>query len=605
MATREGHHLRTYLITISMVVTIALIAFWGYHEILNYFFTASDSLTLIDTSRIQSSKDVIRILTEPLMNGTQFTDIYRYYRPITTLSFSLDYLIWKINPFGYHLTDLLLHIIVSILVFFTIRSLSGRQSMTAWLGAVLFTIHPVLLESVPANARRQDIVAALFMLLALLAFFNYHKRTLSRKKMPIWSLFFYALSLGAKELAAIVPFMILSYMIVFGFSEERSPASMKAKETVLVILPYVAVTVLFFGWRTYILRGLGGVIAVESSLNPWSFNKSLMEIVSTYGSLLLYPGGWPDTVKALLFSGPIAIFAGLTIYQRLLFGKKSSPGQKSSRTKNSMLIAIGMAILAVMMAYSLLLFFTDQAEDSFVHAVFYSAIWLFLILEYRSIGRLMSSPRSGKLLMVFLVWLFLPLMIYLAAGQMPARGLYVSAIPFSAILSIMLIGGIGSTVRKIKEYGHDKGAHRHGMLSSLAISIVIFAVAALLSVSLFWTSPIMVEDVDWQSSGAVAAVFLHSLSEIVPQLPQNATVEILGLPWFATSANTRYGASSVTQLLERSVQSWLDINHPGNKVSIRIRRYANYLQEVPRDFDLQMWTSESGDEVKVKVKAVY
>jgi len=89
----NNHCFKKHLITCLMIATIALIAFWSYHDILGYFFAATDSLTLIDTSRIQSGNDVVRIFTEPLMNGTQFSEVYRYYRPITTLSFSLDYFI--------------------------------------------------------------------------------------------------------------------------------------------------------------------------------------------------------------------------------------------------------------------------------------------------------------------------------------------------------------------------------------------------------------------------------------------------------------------------------------------------------------------------------
>jgi hypothetical protein len=477
--------------------------------------------------------------------------------------------------------------------------------MTAWLGAILFTIHPVLMESVPANARRQDVLAALFMLLALLSFLKYHKTALSRKRMLIWSLFFYALALGAKELAAIMPLMVLSYVIVFGFSEDRSPASLKAKKIVQVILPYLAVTLLYFGWRTYVLKGLGGVISMESSLNPWSLRKPLVKIVNLYGSLLLHHGAWPDKMKALLFGGPIAAFAFLMIYGRIISRKKDCLRPRWNRGNNPALIGIGISLLAMIMAYSLLLFFTDQPRDSFIHVVFYVAAWLLVILGCTSIGHLMRSPRAGELLAILSIWLSFPLMIYVAVGQMPLRGLYLPAIPFSAILSIMLVGGISSTVRKIKEYRDSKGAPQPCLLASLGLSVILFVVVALLSVSLFWASPIMVENIDWEASGAVASIFLHSLSEIVPQLPQNATVEILGLPWFATSPQSGADAESVTQLLDRSVQSWLDINHPGNQLSILIRRYANYLETVPQDFDLQTWTNESGDEVKVKVKAVY
>ena len=93
-----------------MVLSIALIAFLTYRDILGYFFTATDTLTLIDTSQIRSFRDIVRIFTEPLMNGTIFiVDGGKFYRPISVLSYSLEYSIWQLDPFGYHLSYLILH----------------------------------------------------------------------------------------------------------------------------------------------------------------------------------------------------------------------------------------------------------------------------------------------------------------------------------------------------------------------------------------------------------------------------------------------------------------------------------------------------------------
>lgn len=55
-----------------MALSIAMIAALAYGPMLEYFFTATDTLTLIETSRIQSIDDVTRLLSEPLMAGTRF-----------------------------------------------------------------------------------------------------------------------------------------------------------------------------------------------------------------------------------------------------------------------------------------------------------------------------------------------------------------------------------------------------------------------------------------------------------------------------------------------------------------------------------------------------
>ena len=78
-----------------LVLSIILLGFLTYQDMLGYFFTAQDSTTLIDTGRVHSFRDVLRILNEPLMNGTTLTKLSLFYRPVSTLSYSLDYSIWR------------------------------------------------------------------------------------------------------------------------------------------------------------------------------------------------------------------------------------------------------------------------------------------------------------------------------------------------------------------------------------------------------------------------------------------------------------------------------------------------------------------------------
>ena len=149
---------------------------------LGYFFTAQDATTLIDTGRVRFFRDVLRILNEPLMNGTTLTKVSLFYRPVATLSYSLDYSIWGLDPFGYHLTDLILHILVALAVYLLLLRLTEGKQAVAWLGAVLFTTHPILVESVPAIPRRHDGIAALFLLLSLLLFMK-HLRPRRRRDL--------------------------------------------------------------------------------------------------------------------------------------------------------------------------------------------------------------------------------------------------------------------------------------------------------------------------------------------------------------------------------------------------------------------------------------
>jgi Tfp pilus assembly protein PilF len=89
-----------------------------------------------------------------------------YYRPVVSLSYRLDQAIWGVRPFGYHLTNILLHAATSILVLILAsRWLSSLRAAAA--AAALFAVHPVHTQSVTWIAGRTDLLATVFLLMAL------------------------------------------------------------------------------------------------------------------------------------------------------------------------------------------------------------------------------------------------------------------------------------------------------------------------------------------------------------------------------------------------------------------------------------------------------
>jgi len=89
------------------------------------------------------------------------------YRPVNTLTFFLDYGAWGLNPFGFHLTNLLLHTANGILLFFFIRKISKNHT-AAILTALLFTLHPVNSETVAVINFREDLLIVFFCLISFL-----------------------------------------------------------------------------------------------------------------------------------------------------------------------------------------------------------------------------------------------------------------------------------------------------------------------------------------------------------------------------------------------------------------------------------------------------
>jgi len=104
-----------------------------------------------------------------------------HYIPLTWMTFGLDYLLWGMNPLGYHLTNLLLHAANAVVFFFITRRLLTRAlpspserghtlAVSAAFAALVFAIHPLRVESVAWATERRDVLSGLFYLSAVLAY---------------------------------------------------------------------------------------------------------------------------------------------------------------------------------------------------------------------------------------------------------------------------------------------------------------------------------------------------------------------------------------------------------------------------------------------------
>jgi protein O-mannosyl-transferase len=104
-----------------------------------------------------------------------------HYQPITWLTHGLDYCLWGMNPFGYHLSNLIYHAACAVLVYFLavrIFILSTTHSafslkLAAALAALLFALHPLRVESVAWVTERRDLVCTLFLIPAVLCYLRY------------------------------------------------------------------------------------------------------------------------------------------------------------------------------------------------------------------------------------------------------------------------------------------------------------------------------------------------------------------------------------------------------------------------------------------------
>src|SRR3974390_1754616 len=121
------------------------------------------------------------------------------YFPLVYTTFRYERMVWGLHPFGFHLVNVLLHGINTMLVWMV---LSRLRVPGAWLAAAIFALHPVQVESVAWVTELKNLESLFFSLLAMLAWMKFiDPATTGHRRFYGFALIFYVLALFAKTTA--------------------------------------------------------------------------------------------------------------------------------------------------------------------------------------------------------------------------------------------------------------------------------------------------------------------------------------------------------------------------------------------------------------------
>ncbi len=274
----KGQHLPLFL---------ALTVLLSFLPVLSAEFVWDDRIILIGNSNYRG-------LGWPHIEWMFTTYLDGNYHPLSWLTFGVDYVLWGMNPAGYHITSLLLHICNTLLVyymlgvFFDLIKLSGLSdrthvlSVSAFVGALFFGIHPLRAETVGWLSARGDLVCCFFYLLTVIAYLKYACSADLRgpKRWLYISILFFTLSLLGRAWGITLPVVLL---ILDVYPLRRfSGINRKAGRILIEKLPFVLLALLG-AWLAISAKLEGGQIV---SLNNHGLAGRMAQAL--YG-LCFYP----------------------------------------------------------------------------------------------------------------------------------------------------------------------------------------------------------------------------------------------------------------------------------------------------------------------------
>ncbi|WP_428940800.1 tetratricopeptide repeat protein [Fontivita pretiosa] len=196
---------RDVLIGVAIIAALCLFIYW---PALGGAFILDDDLLLTNNTLIRDPDGLIKFWT-----STEQLD----YWPMTYSTLWIEWRLWGMNPTGYHVTNLVLHIIESLLIW---RLLNRLKIPGAFAGAAIFAVHPVNVESVAWIAQRKNVLAMLFLLLSIWWYLKAEESSPPPQQSPLYrggrawgwwvaSLVVFTLGMLAKGSIAPLPLLLL------------------------------------------------------------------------------------------------------------------------------------------------------------------------------------------------------------------------------------------------------------------------------------------------------------------------------------------------------------------------------------------------------------
>ena len=248
-------------------LSLPLLSFLLLLPLLGYGFLSDDFPLIVANPRLQSWSLFFQNLLTPFFSFPTNPQLH-YWRPATLLSYALELRLWGISPWGFHLTNILLHTANTLLLYLLLKRFRPEGPLP-WTASLLFLLHPAHGENISWISGRTDLLAFLFLALSLLFRLEYEER---KRGLSI-SLLFFTLALLSKEAALL--FLPLLFLLF---------PSKGLKNRLLLLLPYLSLLPLYL----FLHQKAASTLALNRGL-LWADIPLALRSAGAYVRILLFP----------------------------------------------------------------------------------------------------------------------------------------------------------------------------------------------------------------------------------------------------------------------------------------------------------------------------
>jgi Flp pilus assembly protein TadD len=190
---------RKKLVVCVALVLVTLAVYWQ----VNHY----DFVNLDDDRYVTGNTQVAAGMTPDTVRWALVTmDVDGMWHPLVWLSFLSDYHLFGLHAGGYHLTNLIFHILSSVLLFWLFHRMTKNIWPSAFVAA-LFALHPLHVESVAWISERKDVLSAFFWMLTLSLYVFYTEKPAAGRYLPV--LFSFVLALMSKPMVVTLPLILI------------------------------------------------------------------------------------------------------------------------------------------------------------------------------------------------------------------------------------------------------------------------------------------------------------------------------------------------------------------------------------------------------------